>query len=189
MSMMSVTCDHCRNPFAPTANQRAQHRRNPTARWCCSRDCQNALMSAHRKVHNPMFSPSVAEKVGLRLREIGHRPLIRGGNGTGPTRAQKLLAELTGLRTEYAVPTRMPRGCSYPTCYKLDLADPVTRTAVEVDGASHKARSRRAQDTKKVGFLESRGWYLLRFTNREVLAAPLSIASQVLEAVKSRSSI
>ena len=41
--------------------------------------------------------------------------------------------------------------------------------AIEIDGASHCALARQGQDRKKQALLESLGWIVLRFTNRQVL--------------------
>ena len=61
------------------------------------------------KTNNPMSRPEIREKVSKTLKERGHRPPIRGGNGTGLTEPQKMLMDaLTELETiaEYVVPTK-----------------------------------------------------------------------------------
>jgi very-short-patch-repair endonuclease len=57
----------------------------------------------------------------------------------------------------------------YPSHYKLDIAHPERRIAIEVDGASHHSRKVQEKDLKKTRFLEARGWRVLRFWNLEVL--------------------
>jgi very-short-patch-repair endonuclease len=69
---------------------------------------------------------------------------------------------------EVPISTQMPRGSGYPTAYKIDVGNTELKIAIEVDGFSHNALKRRAQDIKKAAFLESRGWRVLRFTNSEV---------------------
>jgi very-short-patch-repair endonuclease len=119
---------------------------------------------------NPMRSEATRTKVSRRLKAMGHGPPVRGGNGKGPTamEARLFLRLPMGWRLNFVVATKQPRGSGYPTCYKLDMAQPEIRLAVEVDGGSHAALVRRAQDAKKTAFLQSLGWTVLRFTNAEV---------------------
>lgn len=93
----------------------------------------------------------------------------RGGNGTGATVYQEALLQRLGdgWIEEYAVPTKQKRGSSYPTCYKLDLANPVAMVGIELDGGSHKSKARQDQDAKKDGLLTSLGWTIIRVTNQE----------------------
>lgn len=60
------------------------------------------------------------------------------------------------------------RGHGVPTHYKIDVGNPTLKVAIEVDGMSHCALSRREQDKIKEKFLLRQGWRVLRFTNREV---------------------
>jgi very-short-patch-repair endonuclease len=55
----------------------------------------------------------------------------------------------------------------YPSHYKIDIAEPKQKIAIEVDGNSH--HSRKALDTKKDAKLRSLGWIVLRFWNRDIL--------------------
>lgn len=118
---------------------------------------------------NPMTRPEVRAKVSRRLREIGHAPSVRGGNGRGMTRPQAILLSALGpgWEPEFAIPLG-GRISGYPTSYKVDLADPAKRIAIEVDGNCH--YSRKDQDAKKDAKLTSLGWTVLRFWNREILA-------------------
>ena len=74
---------------------------------------------------------------------------------------------MTGFVGEYIQPTGTRE--FYPTHYKIDLADRATMTAVEVDGSSHTALERKAQDRKKDSFLTSLGWKVLRLSNIQVM--------------------
>jgi hypothetical protein len=107
------------------------------------------------------------------LKEIGptnpEGPPVRGGNGRGPSVPQAMLADALGWRMEFVVLTNEPRGSGYPSHYKIDIANPFAKIAIEVDGNSHSSLARRAQDEKKDSFLVSRGWLVLRFSNREVM--------------------
>lgn len=130
-----------------------------------------------------MRSADVRAKVSATLRRIGHKPRIRGGNGTGPTPAEKALVAALGppWQTGLPVPTKVKRapGCGYPTCYKLDVADESTKTCIEVDGPSHGTAARKAQDAKKTALLNGLGWTVYRVTNREVLEGLPSTISKL----------
>jgi len=68
-----------------------------------------------------------------------------GGNGRGLSESQLMLQERLGWATEYCISIK-PCRPGYPTHYKVDLADPRLKIAVEVDGNSHRAHAvRQAQ--------------------------------------------
>lgn len=115
------------------------------------------------------------------LLAMGHGPVVRGGNGRPLSLPQQMLAESLGWRTEYIVRTGMPRGQGYPTHYKLDIADPESMIAIEVDGGSHCSLKRQAQDKKKENFLAGLGWKVLRFKNQEVMENLAMITSTILK--------
>jgi len=52
---------------------------------------------------------------------------------------------------------------------QIDLGDPALMLAIEIDGGSHNALERRAQDAKKEAFLIGLGWTVLRFLNADVI--------------------
>jgi hypothetical protein len=131
---------------------------------------------------NPMKCNATRVKMSKTLKEINHQPPWRGGNGTGPTKMEvQLHSQLPwGWLLNYIEPTKIPRGNGYPTHYKLDIANPLRKIAVEIDGGSHYALTRRAQDEKKSKFLESRGWSVLRFTNDEIATALEACVQRIL---------
>lgn len=124
--------------------------------------------SARLTAANPMAKPGVPEKVSSTLKAIGHRPKVRGGNGKGPTRQEKALAEALGWETQISLPTGAKRGSGLSTHYKIDVGNREHRVAIEIDGRSHNSPVRREQDAKKQAWLESIGWRVLRFTNADV---------------------
>lgn len=136
--------------------------------------------SARMKRNNPMARPSAVRKMRATLKRIGHKPVVRGGNGTPTPEPVRRLAEALGWTVEYPVRTGMGRGTGYPTCYKVDIADPERKVAVEIDGSSHNMLSRKAQDAKKNTLLSSLGWTVLRFSNEEVMANTNVCALKVL---------
>jgi len=118
----------------------------------------------------PTTRPEVRRKISERLKEIGHKPKIQGGNGRGLTVPQEKLLRLLGTSwiAEYVVPIGRKPGL--PTHYKLDLADPMRKITIEVDGNSHYALVRQAQDKKKTIYLQNHGWIVLRFWNHQILS-------------------
>ncbi len=59
--------------------------------------------------------------------------------------------------------------------YYLDLADPRRRVGAEYDGASHLSRDRLRQDRARHNWLESAGWRMRYFTDRDLYARPAEI--------------
>lgn len=119
--------------------------------------------------HNPMAKASTRAVVSATLRAMGHKPSVRGGNGHGPTKAERrLLRALRGTKWQHVVATKIPRGLGWPTNYKIDVAIPDLLLAVEVDGLSHSSIARQLQDGKKDRCLELIGWTVLRFSNQQI---------------------
>lgn len=138
--------------------------------------------------NNPMRNPETLAK--MTASKQGATFLSRGGNGQ-LTRPQILLAEATGLPTEYAIglPVSWLRAQgiqSPPTNYKVDLAHIESKTAIEVDGATHKTPRWRFLDRRKTDILGLLGWSVLRFWNEEVLADPEGVAEQIRTFTTSR---
>jgi hypothetical protein len=99
---------------------------------------------------------------------------VRGGNGRGLTLAQGVLLETLGdgWIAEYVVKTGMRHDSGYPTSYKVDIANPERMIAVEVDGETHRNPKQKQRDQKKQALLETLGWTVLRFSNRECIQTP-----------------
>lgn len=184
-------CAECRQEFSLSTPQRTKVQQGRLV--YCSPSClsvrSSRLMSRtnaengvmRKPENNGMFRPEVRAAVSAKLRAIRHKPPVQGGNGRGMTEPERLLAELTGL-TPVIVPTGS-RGQGYPTHYKIDLGDAALRLAVEIDGMSHKALSRREQDRKKEAFLRGLGWTVLRFSNEQVLGSPTDCAQTVTSTI------
>ncbi len=129
---------------------------------------------------NPTADPKVREKISKKLQEMGHRPHVRGGNGKRMPVPQRMLLEALGesWTAEYAQ-SLGPRQQGYPTHYKIDIANPEAKIAIEVDGFSHVAMERRAQDAKKEAKLQQLGWTVLRFSNQEILSSIDTVITRV----------
>lgn len=179
-------CHNCGSPVQ-LSTKYLVYKAKKTGRVYCSSHCSSeykakvssAVMAAtnrryasdRMKARNPMARIEARQKMAETLRSIGHKPPIRGGNGMGNTKHQdfilRSLAEY-GAIAEYVQKTFKPRGSGYPPCYKIDVAIPSIKLAIEVDGLSHLSLKRMAQDDKKEQLLASLGWLVLRFTNRNL---------------------
>lgn len=160
----------------PTEKQREAGRQN-NARARAAALTSPGLIDYLHSDRNPLRNPEVGRRGAEAVRERGFGHLT-GGNGAGLTKSQQLLADRTGWPTEYIVPTGQ-KGGGIPSHYKLDLAHPDARTAVEIDGRSHRGRKVAEADARKTAWLESHGWTLIRLTNAEVEADPDGVASKL----------
>ena len=186
--MTTTQCQVCGREFQVQGNY---------IRKTCSTKCKNILISRtetgkrgselrrrQMKENNPMSNSETAKKMVQTRRERGSYQncfLVRGGNGHF-TKPQIVLKNLlgTGWELEYPIPTKAPKAEHlYPTNYKVDLALPDLKLAIEVDGAGHNTKSQRLLDEKKVTFLTSIGWNVLRFTNEEIMTNSSSVISVV----------
>lgn len=192
---VETTCTECGQPITLTVGHKVQTWKR-TGRAYCSDPCRTARMSrlssarmaaTNRKYasermreRNPMRRPESVEKMRASLQRIGHQPTVRGGNGKPLSEPQKALANALMWPTEWVVKTGKPRRPGVPTCYKVDIANPTLKVAVEVDGASHGLLARREADRRKDEFLSGSGWLVLRYSNQEVMADTAGIARTVL---------
>lgn len=191
---VTVACTTRETPFEPTTQQLPYWRK--TGRAFCSRECgraawreaarlrgpseaNRAALSRAMRANNPMRNPVSRAKMSATLRRIGHQPKVRGGNGRGPTEPQRLLAEALGWPIELVVPTGAKGRNGPPSHYKLDIAHPTMKIAVEIDGGSHCSLVRREQDQRKETWLRGEGWTVLRFSNREVMGDTAACARTV----------
>lgn len=150
---------------------KAAHARNPD--WAK----RTALIMANLPLQQRIV---IGRKISATLRNIGHKPKIRGGNGTGPTEPEKLLLKMfPGTKWNYPVKTGMRAGSGFPTCYKVDVAFLDIRLAIEADGSSHVPFVRKQKDLKKTQFLMGLGWTVLRFKNRMILEQTEMVRKQI----------
>jgi very-short-patch-repair endonuclease len=59
--------------------------------------------------------------------------------------------------------------------YFLDLADPHRRVGAEYDGSSHLDRNRLRLDRQRHNYLETNGWRMRYFTDRDIYTRPSEI--------------
>src|SRR6516162_482507 len=157
----SKICENCGAVFHPFGLAMREHL------WKKQRFCS---ISCARKKENPMRDPAAVARMAATLRRIGHKPKKRGGNGQGFTSAQHVILNWldSDWIPEFVVPTLIPRGSGYPTCYKVDVANPKEKIAIELDGYSHSGK-RLAADRKKDALLTSLGWHVFRLKNADAL--------------------
>jgi leucyl-tRNA synthetase len=89
---------------------------------------------------------------------------------------------------EYAIPTKPVKGQfeSLPTNYKVDIADPARRLAIEIDGATHNRKKWRYLDRRKTEVLNALGWSVLRFSNQRVDSDLEGVLREIREFTASR---
>lgn len=159
--------------------------------WMKKRDSQmknlhspeiNLAHSQRMKKKNPMKNPVWKEKARQTMLRMGHRPKVRGSNGQPmPIPQRILLAALgEGWYAEHAIPTHsIGLKTGYATCYKIDIANPILKISVEVDGPSHNTLLSKKRDKKKTRFLEGIGWKVLRFKNKRILQSLISVLKDI----------
>jgi hypothetical protein len=159
------TCTNCGKSFRPW---RRGSRVMPEASWSKQRFCS---ISCSKKLENPMADPAARQKMKARLREIGHKPRKQGGNGRLRSLPHLALAHALGegWESEVVVPTKIPKGNGYPTCYKIDIANRELMIGIEINGGSHCSIERQMQDRKKLDLLASLGWSVYRVSNERAL--------------------
>jgi very-short-patch-repair endonuclease len=86
----------------------------------------------------------------------------------------------------------LPPEVQYPVVvngrrYRLDLAYPAHRIAVEYDGDGHRQQARARRDLAREADLVAAGWRILRFDARVVMAHPDRIVAAVLAELAARS--
>jgi hypothetical protein len=139
--------------------------------WAASRAAlkgkPNPVASARMKTNNPNQTLEWKRKMSKIM--SGRTFLARGGNGK-LTPQQEAVANALGLPMEYAIPTRAVKGQfkSLPSCYKVDIADPARRLAIEIDGSTHRTKKWKFLDKRKTEVLNALGWSVLRFSNQKV---------------------
>jgi hypothetical protein len=123
--------------------------------------------SARMKANNPTQREDVRKKMSEKMK--GRTFLARGGNGK-LTPQQEAVANALRLPMEYPIPTGPVKNQfkSLPTCYKVDVADPARKLAIEIDGLSHNTKKWKFLDKRKTEVLNALGWSVLRFSNQRV---------------------
>lgn len=135
-------------------------------------ELRRKALSERMKKNNPSHDPKVLAKAKQTKKERGSLHQWkgkRGGNGTFSKHQKVLWSWLDhDWQMELAIPTGVPKRNGYPTCYKVDIGNPLLKVAIEIDGPLHLNPKNKAKDQKKEELITSLGWRVLRFTNQEV---------------------
>lgn len=130
---------------------------------------ENAARKEALRNNGRHAKPESIEKMRRSL--SGRTFLARGGNGALTEPQLKLSRALGELPMEYPIMTApvASRFKSLPNCYKVDIAYPALKVAVEVDGNTHKQKKWKFLDRRKTEVLNALGWTVLRFWNWDIL--------------------
>jgi len=152
--------------------------------WHADNPHIRAEASERMTLRNPMKNVAVREKQAKTLRAMGHRPIVRGGNGKGMSVPQALLLDSlgSGWVAEHIVTTCCQRVNveHFPSHYKIDLACAERMIAVEVDGSSHQSLIGQRRDQKKDKFLAALGWRVFRVRNKRILSDMESVVKEIM---------
>ena len=151
----------------------------------CSKECSyivmqevrsNTMSKTNKKYASERMTnnnPTAKEEVRKKIsdKRIGHAPTSRMGNGSGLTKPQTILLNKLNQYNaiaEYPIQTFKKKGSKFPSCYKADIAIPQSKIIIEIDGASHHLHQRKKDDIRRDTLLQSFGWRVIRFWNKEV---------------------
>ena len=131
----------------------------------------------YRAVRKSVATPGTMGEIASGLVAVRHRRDLISTIAATAAGSESFL-ETVGLRSvfgskAFAAFIRQHRLRADGANYRLDMYDPVTRTAVELDGAvAHDGPDRRAQDVRRDARLASTGIVTLRFTYRDLTGRP-----------------
>jgi hypothetical protein len=135
--------------------------------------------------NNPFSNPDVRRRSLLtRANKSCHS--LNGGNGRPLPVPVRLLSQFLKWPTEVLVPVNpWTKADGNPKCFRIDIAEPRLRIAVEVDGRSHNDKLIQQKDRRKEVYLAAHGWTVLRFRNSKVLTEFDNVTATIMQAVKS----
>jgi hypothetical protein len=142
------------------------------------------------KTNNPSSDPEISARIGQKLK--GRAMALRAGNGWGFTKWQLILNEalkLENLSTELEFPVPFHHHIPAegepppPKCHMIDIALPLLKIAIEVDGYSHMSRKQKQRDGWKTRRLNEQGWIVLRFWNGQVERHTATCVQTVLSTI------
>ncbi|MFW5829499.1 MAG: DUF559 domain-containing protein [Planctomycetota bacterium] len=163
-------CAACGEPFRPWMHRKADGSLSVMKErdWHKQRFCS---ISCSKKLENPMQSQEARRAMRKRLRELRWKPIRRCGNGRLLSLPQLALFHALGpgWEPEWTLATNRGRESGWPTNYKIDIANPKLKIAIEIDGQGHRSKSRKVEDQRKSLFLAENGWLVLRVSNARAL--------------------
>ena len=102
---------------------------------------------------------------------------------TGPELT--LWRELRVLRsTGFIIRRQSPFGI-----YIVDFVSHRERLVIEVDGVTHQTVEQKAHDAERTRFIESRGYFVVRFSNDEVLYCTTDVVNRIKQILVERRAV
>lgn len=133
------------------------------------------IEASRRMAQKNNSNPVVRAKMAAASK--GRKFAQRGGNGQLSKWQTMLATELgPGWTMEYSIATGNPKW----RCALVDIAHPETKTAVEVNGNSHRAHMQRDRDAIKRRMLEKLGWRVIVVWNSDVQKDVHGLAESIL---------
>lgn len=124
------------------------------------------------------FAPSDLIRLGYdHLGARGSRLLARAVRLSNPLSGSPMESRIRYAIHDARLPMPVPQHPVGP--YRLDLAYPRQRLAIEYDGGEHRTAKRALHDLRREAHLTREGWDVLRFTAYEVLHKPWFVAATV----------
>lgn len=184
VTYLTKTCSWCKTEFSYPLDGVKSRERRFCSGTCRSKntgskpenkqriaDAGRFIRGPQMLMNNPMKNPATRQKMAASLKGRPF-PTKRGGNGKSMSIPQIMLwLTIPELEAELSVTTtKQVRDLLHtPNHYKLDLAFPAIRLAIEVDGYSHNTLAVKEKDQRKDLALKNLGWYVLRFSNQMIL--------------------
>lgn len=138
-------------------------------------------LSERAKKNNQTRSAEVRARQSLKIKqkivEGSYSPFGRGkyGNGGEMTPTQKQILDMVGGVAELAIKTQ---DRERPYHYKVDVAIPELKIAIEIDGTSHKRRQE--QDLRKDQRMGRLGWKVVRIPENSSKEQLLALKRSIL---------
>jgi hypothetical protein len=194
LPLVAVSCEFCKNEFQLSMSQRSELRAGRQNRFFCSTSCsgkwvlnqpgqqeiRQSKVSQLRLERDFLNTPEAISKRVETLKLIG----VTGGSGRPPPKPHQMLADALSLPIEYPINSGRNRSDGFKAVYHVDIASPDVKLAIEVDGRSHRYGLWPERDRKKTEVLNSLGWVVLRFTNKEIMDNLDAYAQKVIAMIQ-----
>lgn len=175
--MISYTkkCRECGNEFTPKDPRGIFCTRSCGARWkmkqpeivsrmITNKDLEKAGRAISRGIRKNKKDMARRRMTGLKLKRKSWQSSMQQ-----PTwHEQRVLELFPESQWGFTVRTGDSAKQGFVGYYKLDVAWPIAKLDVEIDGSTHDSAEQKIKDRERTKFLERQGWSVLRFTNRQV---------------------
>lgn len=144
-----------------------------------------------KKRKNPMRNKKSRELISLKCKLSGRKP-TELKKGEKP-KAQKVLYDTLikyyprGWEYEYSIKfSDKEKLETNKRGYRIDIANPLAKIAIEVDGTTHFTDEGKIKDKEKNAFLLANKWSIIRFRNDIVLKRPEECVSKIIKFIKDK---